>query len=197
MPFIEAPGPEPFLIADHPALDLMITRARADGTEVDFLRSDADVARWLKKTGWLAEGAVLRFERNALLDAARALREAIRPLVAWRKEGKRPEAAVLKPLNRFLAAGHTRPEWVWDGEGGPRLEKRREARTPEQVLAPLAESAAELLSAGDFGLVRCCADSECVLWFYDRTKSHRRRWCSMAVCGNRNKVAAFRQRKQD
>ena len=34
------------------------------------------------------------------------------------------------------------------------------------------------------------------LMFYDRTKSHKRRWCSMALCGNRHKVAEFRKRRQ-
>lgn len=47
----------------------------------------------------------------------------------------------------------------------------------------------------DFNLVRKCEDSDCVLWFVDKTKAHRRRWCSMALCGNRNKVASFRQRQ--
>jgi predicted RNA-binding Zn ribbon-like protein len=48
----------------------------------------------------------------------------------------------------------------------------------------------------DFNLVRKCEDSDCVLWFVDKTKAHRRRWCSMPLCGNRNKVASFRQRQQ-
>ncbi|MNH42693.1 CGNR zinc finger [compost metagenome] len=76
------------------------------------------------------------------------------------------------------------------------MEKVRVAETAEQYLAPLAESAAELMAEGDFDLVRVCEHPDCVLWFYDRTKSHRRRWCSMALCGNRHKVAEFRKRKQ-
>jgi predicted RNA-binding Zn ribbon-like protein len=51
------------------------------------------------------------------------------------------------------------------------------------------------LVAGDFSLIRRCEHPECVLWFYDRTKAHKRRWCSMALCGNRHKVAQFRKRK--
>ena len=58
----------------------------------------------------------------------------------------------------------------------------------------MAELAAELVVSGDFELIRKCESDECVLWFYDRTKSHRRRWCSMAACGNRHKVAAYRER---
>lgn len=76
-----------------------------------------------------------------------------------------------------------------------RLERQRKVQTAEQFLAPIAEAAATLLVEGDFGLVRTCEHPECVLWFYDRTKGHRRRWCSMALCGNRHKVAEFRKRK--
>jgi predicted RNA-binding Zn ribbon-like protein len=36
-----------------------------------------------------------------------------------------------------------------------------------------------------------------VLYFYDTTKNHRRQWCSVAMCGNRHKVAEFRRRQRE
>ena len=187
----EPTGPlEPYVLADHPVLDLLNTLAAVDGASCEFLRSDADVEAWLTRTGWDLPAA--RFTKGALLQAALTLREAVRELVEQRKAGGlgSPEA-----LNRFLAApSHLRLHWL--AGGAPRLEKVRAAETAEQYLAPLAESAAELLVEGDFDLVRVCEHPDCVLWFYDRTKSHRRRWCSMALCGNRHKVAEFRKRKQ-
>jgi predicted RNA-binding Zn ribbon-like protein len=65
------------------------------------------------------------------------------------------------------------------------------------LLVPVAEAMAELLETGDYQLVRRCENPNCTLLFYDRTKSHRRRWCSMAICGNRMKVAAFRARQRE
>src|ERR1700750_1835142 len=65
---------------------------------------------------------------------------------------------------------------------------------PEGVLAPLAEAVAQFLATADFGISDWCAavqGGDCVLWFYDRTKGHPQRWCSMEVCGNRNKVTRF------
>jgi hypothetical protein len=41
---------------------------------------------------------------------------------------------------------------------------------------------------------RMCANPECLTVFYDRSKNHSARWCSMQSCGNRNKVRAFRER---
>jgi predicted RNA-binding Zn ribbon-like protein len=59
----------------------------------------------------------------------------------------------------------------------------------------LTEQAAELLCHGDFTQVRQCEHPDCTLWFYDRTNAHRRRWCTMALCGNRHKVAEHRKRQ--
>jgi predicted RNA-binding Zn ribbon-like protein len=63
------------------------------------------------------------------------------------------------------------------------------------VLAALAREVAHFLADSNFSYLRKCANSECVLFFYDTTKNHRRQWCSTAVCGNRHKVAAFRERQ--
>ena len=85
---------------------------------------------------------------------------------------------------------------VQDRPGELRLEQRFATDTAEQLLMPVALAAAELLANGNFELVRACESADCVLHFYDRTKSHRRRWCSMATCGNRAKVQTFRARQR-
>ncbi|MDH4563704.1 ABATE domain-containing protein [Pseudomonas sp. BN411] len=181
---------EPFVLADHPVLDMLNTQAAVDGAPLEFWRSDEDVRAWLALTGWgLPEAS---FAKGELLKAAVTLREAVRELVEQRKAGGQGAPDV---LNRFLGTpSHLRLDWSANGD--LRLEKVRTSATAEQYLAPLAEAAAELLVEGDFNLVRECEHPDCVLWFYDRTKSHRRRWCSMALCGNRHKVAEFRKRKQ-
>jgi predicted RNA-binding Zn ribbon-like protein len=178
-------------VADHLALDLINTVVRLDGKLVDSLQSDTDVLRWLIDAGWPVKGDLTSSKPDTLLHSARTLREAIRKLVETRKAGKRADLA---HFNAFLAESQSYLK-LSSGKGGIlNLERDWKQRTPEEILAPVAETAAELLATGDFNLVRHCEDSECVLWFYDRTRSHHRRWCSMATCGNRNKVAAFRNR---
>jgi predicted RNA-binding Zn ribbon-like protein len=49
----------------------------------------------------------------------------------------------------------------------------------------------------DRALVRKCESAVGTLLFHDHTKSHRRRWCGMAVCGNREKARAHRERARD
>ena len=178
-------------LGDHPALDLLNTVVLVDGALVDQLQTEGDVVRWLAAVGAGVETDAVT-PKN-LVGEARRLREILRSAIECRKRGKAVDVA---PLNEFLAQGESSLVL----SAGPRkkltVERRWAGGTAEQVLAPIAEAGAELLATGDFELVRRCESADCVLWFYDRTKSHRRRWCSMASCGNRHKVAAFRERQK-
>ncbi|SFF53527.1 Conserved protein containing a Zn-ribbon-like motif, possibly RNA-binding [Duganella sp. CF458] len=175
---------------DHPALDLLNTVVQGEETWHD----DADVMAWLAAAGQSTAPEGAPGKPGELLAAARALRETVRAAVAARKGGTRFDAGA---LNTALAHAERHMVLVEESGAGLSLQARYAARTPQQLLAPLAEAAAQLLATADFKLVRKCEDHACTLWFLDRTKSHRRRWCSMALCGNRNKVAAFRQRQQE
>jgi predicted RNA-binding Zn ribbon-like protein len=183
---------EPYVLADDPVLDMLNTRANIDGEPFDFWQSDADVERSLVRLGWVEEGAVPAFEPGALLATAVALREVIRDLLEQRKAGKQGDPTA---LNGFLRKAVSHPQLAWPASGELQLERQRKTQTPEQFLSTIAEAAAGLLVQGDFSLIRTCEHPECVLWFYDRTKAHKRRWCSMALCGNRHKVAQFRKRQ--
>lgn len=183
---------EPYVLADDPVLDMLNTLANIDGVPWDFWQTDADVAVWLARLQWVERDGIPEFEPGALLSAARELREVIRELVAARKARQPGNPAA---LNAFLRKAVSHPQLVWPAAEAPRLERQRKQQTTEQFLAPIAEAAAKLLVEGDFNLIRRCEHPECILWFYDRTKAHKRRWCSMALCGNRHKVAEFRKRK--
>ena len=63
------------------------------------------------------------------------------------------------------------------------------------LLAAVARSAAEIVLEGETAKVRVCANPACGLLFCDKSRTHKRRWCSMAICGNRNKVASFARRR--
>jgi predicted RNA-binding Zn ribbon-like protein len=183
---------EPELVGDHPALDLLNTIARLDSGLVDVWQSDDDVLRWLVRTGLLEARIALPARRGALLAGARRLREISRVLVTARKANKRLDAG---PLNEFLGQAESHGELIRGRDGALSVARRYDRTNPNGVLGPLAEAVAEFLATADFRLVRRCEGEDCVLWFYDRTKAHRRRWCSMGVCGNRNKVARFRSRE--
>ncbi len=71
-----------------------------------------------------------------------------------------------------------------------------EPREPDDIWAPIAAAAADLLSGVPADRVRKCESASCVLHFYDTSKKGSRRWCSMNICGNRVKVAAYQGRRR-
>ncbi|QWT19475.1 CGNR zinc finger domain-containing protein [Bacillus sp. NP157] len=177
----------PPILADQPALDLINTVVMENGESVDHLVSDAATAAWLSR---MTGGPV---EASAGLGArAVELREVIRQAVLARKRGVAVDVGHLNALTRQMSS-HL--ELVAHGDS-LRTERRYEGDASWRALAPLGEAALTLLAEGDFSLVRECEHDDCSLWFYDRTKSHRRRWCSMAMCGNRHKVSQFRKRRE-
>ena len=185
-------GP-PLFVGDDLALDFVNSAFGVGEGKRECLGSDAQVLDWLQRAGLPASPQGVTGRPGALLKAALALRQTARGLLESRKAGTSGDATA---LNRVLALGNSYRELVWSRSQGPSLELRRRLGSVEALLVPVAEAVASLLAEGDFNLVRKCESSDCTLWFYDRTKSHHRRWCSMAQCGNRMKVAAFRARRK-
>jgi predicted RNA-binding Zn ribbon-like protein len=183
--FAEAP-----MLGDHLAMDLLNTEARGDGEALEFWNSGDDVLRWLERYGAvpaLAAGV----DRAGLLAKAKALRTLARRLIVQRKAG---EKADISGLNAYLHAYLSAPHLERDSEGRLALTRSARGEALASLLGPVAEAVAQLLVEGDFALVKQCEHPDCILWFYDRTKAHKRRWCSMALCGNRYKAAQFRKK---
>jgi predicted RNA-binding Zn ribbon-like protein len=71
------------------------------------------------------------------------------------------------------------------------------APTEAGVRGVLGEVLAAIVRAehdGTWARLKICASAECRYVYYDRSKNGSRRWCSMRVCGNRNKTRAYRER---
>ena len=181
---------EPPEVGDHLALDLLNTEARSQGQVVDFWASNTDVHRWLVRHG-IADAS--RRPPPNLLARGRALRAAVREAVSARKAGGPIAVDALDELNEHLRSYPTTPLLSTDA-GKVTLTRVSRGDATSSMLGPVAEAAASLLAEEDFSLVKQCEHPDCILWFYDRTKSHKRRWCSMARCGNRIKAAQFRKR---
>jgi predicted RNA-binding Zn ribbon-like protein len=183
----------PLFLADDLALDFVNTKFGVGDGRREWLDSDARVLDWLQRAGLPTLKFKARARRGALLDAALALRESARGLIEKRKGGLIGSPAV---LNRLLALDSSFSQLVWSKQQSARREQLQRVTSIEALLVPVAQAVATLIAEADFSLVRECESSDCTVWFYDRTKAHRRRWCSMALCGNRMKVAAFRARNK-
>ena len=199
-------------LAEAPALDFLNTRAIPVDVDVEWLGSGEDLLAWLQTAKLLDQDSLDEVralatpgELDAVAAQARALREWLRGFVQ-RHRGKplaRSAEAELEPLNGLLARDRTFTQLVArskpdarDGDGGATLQRvlRRHWESADDLLLPIAQVIADLVTTADFAQVRQCEGSACVLHFLDTTRGGRRRWCSMSVCGNRAKQAAHRDR---
>ena len=130
---------------------------------------------------------------DAVLLRILRLRESLRAIFTSVVEGEPVPASRVEPINEILRITEGHDELVAH-KGLWSLQFVARESGLEWLLAALARSAAELLVEGPRAPIRRCAKPSCRLLFYDDSRTHRRRWCSMALCGNRHKVAAFLRR---
>lgn len=195
--------PAAIFIADSPGLDFLNSVATPLDTPVDWLDDGEGLLDWLAQARLVPTDVLdaLRAratpsELDKVADEARALREWFRAFV--RRHMCRPLAPEalreLGPLNRLLEREETFTR-ISRGDGG-RLELRatRRWRSPDSLLAPIGEALARLVCEEDFAGIKACEGHACTLIFADHTRRRGRRWCNMALCGNRAKQAAHRDR---
>ena len=205
-----ADRPPAMFLAEATGLDFLNTMAIPVDVEVEWLGSGEDLLAWLEAAKLLDQAALDEVralatpeELDAVAAQARALREWLRGFVQ-RHRGKplaRSAEGELEPLNGLLARDRTFAQIVArakadmrDGDSALKLVARRRWQSADDLLLPIAQAIAELVTTADFAAVKQCEGSACVLHFLDTTRGGRRRWCSMAVCGNRAKQAAHRDR---
>jgi predicted RNA-binding Zn ribbon-like protein len=123
------------------------------------------------------------------------LRECVRAIFSAVEEKRTYPHAWTSPINEILRMTEGHDELVTN-EGRWRLEFVARESGLEWLLAAIARSAAELIVEGTNAPIKRCADPKCRLFFYDDSRTRQRRWCSMALCGNRHKVAEFLRRKR-
>ena len=198
--------PPSMFLAESRGLDFLNTLAVPVDREIEWLANGEDLLAWLQTAGLLAPEAadeVRGLAKPGELDGAaarvRALREWFRGFVKQHRGEPltRQAIAELEPLNQLLARDEEFGQIVPSSNEGSALEfvPRRRWHSADSLLLPVAKALAELLTTADFSDVRQCEGPGCVLHFLDTTRDRRRRWCSMAVCGNRAKQAALRIRR--
>jgi predicted RNA-binding Zn ribbon-like protein len=133
-------------------------------------------------------------ETAAAMAEARRLRAALKALTAALVSSRPARAEWVKTINRALAAADGGVRLRAEGNRW-RLASIPAAIGPRLALAPIARSAADFLANDDVPRLRRCAAPACVLYFYDISRNGRRRWCRMALCGNRAKARAHLNRR--
>ncbi|GLS18594.1 hypothetical protein GCM10007874_16110 [Labrys miyagiensis] len=193
-------------VADALGLDFLNSIATPVDTTIEWLDDGEGLLNWLEQAKLVPSAALdairaqaLPGELDRVADQARNLREWFRGFVGEHKGRPLPaeSLAELEPLNRLLERDEAFSRIALrnaTGTTGFELRSLRKWRTPETLLQPIGEALARFVCTEDFTHVKACEGPACTLLFADHTRGHARRWCSMAICGNRAKQAAHRQR---
>ena len=170
----------------------------------EYLRSYRDLVAWSRHAGiltdaeercLLAAGEALPDEAGVVLERAVALREAIYRIFSAVAAARAPDDADLETLNVALARALAHARIVPAGDGFA-WAWRDEQGALDQMLWPVARSAADLLTGGDLDRMRECANDTCGWLFLDLSRNRSRRWCDMRDCGNRIKARRHYQRRR-
>ncbi len=192
-------------LADAPALDFLNSVATPVDVPVEWLNDGEGLLSWLAQANLVPDEVLEHMrarrsstELNKVAEQARQLREWFRGFV--QEHRGRPLTGhllgKLDRLNRLLErdAGFNQITLATAADAPFELRATRRWSSPEALLLPIAETLARFVCSEDFTYVKACEGPVCTLLFADHTRSRARRWCSMALCGNRAKQAAHRQR---
>jgi predicted RNA-binding Zn ribbon-like protein len=198
--------PPAIFVADALGLDFLNSVATPVDTEIDWIDDGDGLLAWLEQAQLVPAEALEALQAQAtpgefdnVAGQARSLREWFRGFVRPRKG--RPltsrDLSELQPLNRLLERDEEFGRIVASDDGlasGLEFRTMRRWRSPAALLLPIGEALAKCVCEEDFSNVKACEGPACTLMFADHTRGHARRWCSMAICGNRAKQAAHRAR---
>jgi predicted RNA-binding Zn ribbon-like protein len=191
-------------VADSLGLDFLNSIATPTDTPIDWIEDGDGLLDWLEQARLVPADALKTLRAQAMpgefdnvAAQARTLREWFRGFVRAHKG--RPLTAgdlgALEPLNRLLERDDRFSRIVAHDDGAAlTVRPMRRWRSPESLLLPIGEALSKLVCEEDFSAVKACEGPVCTLMFADHTRGRARRWCSMAICGNRAKQAAHRNR---
>jgi predicted RNA-binding Zn ribbon-like protein len=183
-----------YWLGGRPALDLVNTLRERWRRRVETLVTPDDLGLWLVQAQLLAAPQRVT---PARLGEARELREAIDACVQAAVGGAAAPQAGVSVIDGWLAHAGARAHLALAGDGTPVLGELAPDDALRRALGAVALDAARMLGTREEAArIRICASQTCSARFYDRSPGARRRWCSMALCGNEAKARRHRERSR-
>lgn len=190
------------LVGGHHVLDFVNTAPGRNAEPRDWLDGYARLLEWAGLSGRFQPAVLDRLAAaasvdpaaaEAALERARSLREALFDLFRALASGAEPPAAALAEAQAHWrgAAAASRLEAV---NGAVSVDPSGAGL--DRISAQIALDAVELMQGGAPGRLKLCEGHDCAWLFLDTSKNGRRRWCSMATCGNTAKARRHYQRRR-
>lgn len=188
-----------FVLGGTTWINLVNTKYISNKQEIDILLDPSGTFHWMKKNNLLRESDALALENqdllNPIIDELHSLRCLCRVILSDLKQLGKLSLNTTDQLERFVQqvkvslAIHPKHE---------KLKLVSEGITArDHVLYNIVHSIIHTLDSTSIDRIRECEHPECILYFVDTSKSGKRRWCSMELCGNRQKAAEFYARNKN
>ncbi len=182
-------------------LDFLNTEMFEGDQRIELLEDFTDLVDWLKVSGLVDSGTGKellndkKINKEKILKHVKSFRSKLKKMVKELSLGKLPGEPGIKAINQILKSNKAYPQvHMHNGKVELMAIPITQYNDPLRLIA---ESAVELLTQKDLALVKKCNDPVCTLFFYDESKNHTRRWCSMDRCGNRAKASIHYRRKKE
>ncbi len=182
-------------VGNTPSLDFVNTEVVQNGRIIDLLIVPEDILAWLRYAGFnlkVQQGGARRLQAG--LRLAKQLRTVLRDGIGQLVTTKSLPLKVIPAMNEYLERVGERGKLVKRAQKVELCSYWRIESAADYV-APIATSFARFIADADFSRVRKCKNPACILFFYDVSRSGTRAWCSLGICGNKIRMAAFRGRQ--
>jgi predicted RNA-binding Zn ribbon-like protein len=187
-----------FLLGGKPWINLVNTQYISENKNIDILIDPSKTLQWLEDNNLLRKSDFLSLKNgenlNSLTEDLKSLRELSKMILNDLEKQGELSLNLVEQLKRLtkqikvslsIESEHNKLTLVYEG-----------LTTKEHVQYFIIQSIIQTLNSTPTDRVRKCEHEECRLYFVDTSKSGKRRWCSMELCGNRQKAAEFYARKK-
>ena len=190
-----APEPHEHVVHLDDTFDFINTLEHSADADSDAIATPDAALSWLTEHAVIhADAALAAAAAGNVVDRVHRARAALREVADAVHQRRAPRANALAEVNRTLRSREVvvlEPE-----EGGVRVGHRHEGDPLDGALARIAQPLVDEVASGRPERLRVCANDACRWVFFDASPTGRRRWCSMASCGNRAKAARHRARRR-
>ncbi|MBE5102336.1 CGNR zinc finger domain-containing protein [Priestia aryabhattai] len=187
-----------FLLGGSAWINLVNTTYISEKQIIDILIEPSSTLQWLEENNLLRESDFLTLENEQLLNSLiielRSLRNLIKMILDDLEQQGKLSLNVTEQLKRLTK--QVKVSLTIDSESDKLKLVPEGITTRDHVLYMIIYSVIQTLDTIPTHRIRNCEHPECRLSFVDTSKSGKRRWCSMELCGNRQKAAEFYARKK-
>lgn len=187
-----------FLLGGTAWINLVNTMYISEKKIIDILTEPTSTLQWLEKNNLLRESDSLALENvellNSLIVELRSLREIGKIILSDLDQQENLSQNVTEQLKGLTK--QVKVSLTIDSKSDKLKLFSEGITTKDHVLYMIIHSIIQTLDTIPIHRIRNCMHSQCRLYFVDTSKSGKRRWCSMELCGNRQKAAEFYARKK-